>query len=71
MERPQSGARPRIKLKQQTTGRELEFTPGAGDAGAPLRLTATRGERYELSDTNTGLAPRMLRARRVGIDLLV
>lgn len=71
MERQQSGARARIKVKQQRSGRELEFNPGIGDAGAPVKSVAERGERYQLTDTQTGLAPRGLRARRVGLDLYV
>ena len=68
MEKPVS-APANYKVRLKSTGQEHLVAVGAGDNGAPLKLQAGRGERFELIDPATGKAPTRLRALRKGRDL--
>jgi VCBS repeat-containing protein len=61
----------RVNESSGTEGQTVSVTQGMGDKGAPVRVLAQRGARYELQDDAKakGAAPDQVRVKRVGKNL--
>jgi hypothetical protein len=55
-----------ISTRPEETSQTINFIQGNGDKGAPTRIKAVKGARYELQDVaNKNMGPEGIRSKRV------